>query len=62
MDRDEISTLYRGPPIDTSYQVAVHLAKRFQRRRILKETGKKNQYTSTFRNFVANLPVSAILV
>ena len=35
-DRDEISILYRGPPIDASYQISVHLAKRFQRRRILK--------------------------
>jgi hypothetical protein len=26
MDRDEMSTLYRGPPIDASYQVSVHLA------------------------------------
>jgi hypothetical protein len=34
MDQDEMSTLYRGPPIDASYQVSVHLAKRFQRRRI----------------------------
>jgi hypothetical protein len=31
-DRDEMSNLYRGPPIDASYQVSVHLAKRFQRR------------------------------
>jgi hypothetical protein len=29
-----MSTLYRGPPIDASYQVSDHLAKRFQRRRI----------------------------
>jgi hypothetical protein len=36
MDRDEISILYRGPSIDASYQVSVHLAKRFQRRRFLK--------------------------
>jgi len=36
MDWDEISTLYRGPPINASYQVSVHLAKRFQKRRILK--------------------------
>jgi hypothetical protein len=36
MDRDEISNLYRGPSIDASYQVLVHLAKPFQRRRILK--------------------------
>jgi hypothetical protein len=34
-DRDEMSNLYRGPPIDVSYQVSVHLAKRFQRRRFL---------------------------
>jgi hypothetical protein len=36
MDQDEMSNLYRGPPIDASYQVSVHLAKRFQKRRILK--------------------------
>jgi hypothetical protein len=35
MDWDEISIIYRGPPIDASYQVSVHLAKRFQRRRFL---------------------------
>jgi hypothetical protein len=29
--RDEMSNLYRGPSIDASYQVSVHLAKRFQR-------------------------------
>ena len=31
-DRDEMSNLYRGPAIDASYQVLVHLAKWFQRR------------------------------
>jgi hypothetical protein len=35
-DRDEISTLYRGPAIDVSYQVSVHLDKRLQRRRFKK--------------------------
>ena len=35
-DWDEMSKVYRGPSIDVSYQVSVHLAKRFQRRRILK--------------------------
>ena len=35
-DRDEMDNLYRGPSIDASYQVSVHLAKRFQRRRFLK--------------------------
>jgi hypothetical protein len=33
MDQDEMSNLYRGPPMDASYQVLVHLAKRFQWRR-----------------------------
>jgi hypothetical protein len=36
MDQDEISNLYRGPSIDASYQVSVHLAMRFQGRRFLK--------------------------
>jgi hypothetical protein len=33
MDQDEMSILYRGPFIDASYQVSVHLAKLFQRRK-----------------------------
>jgi hypothetical protein len=33
-DRDEMGKLYRGPSIDASYQVSVHLAERFQRRRL----------------------------
>jgi Zn-finger protein len=45
MDRDEISTLYREPPIDASYQVSVHLAKRFQRRRILKISQSETRVT-----------------
>jgi hypothetical protein len=36
MDWDRMSNLYRGLPIDASYQVSDHLAKQFQRRRILK--------------------------
>jgi hypothetical protein len=31
-DRGEMSNLHRGPSIDASYQVSIHLAKRFQRR------------------------------
>ena len=34
-NRDGMSNLHRGPSIDASYQVSVHLAKRFQRRRFL---------------------------
>ena len=34
MDRDEMSNLYREPTIDASYQVLLHLAEGFQRRRL----------------------------
>jgi hypothetical protein len=34
MDRDKMSKLYKGPSIDASYQVSVHLAEGFQRRRL----------------------------
>jgi hypothetical protein len=34
MDRDEMSNLYRGPSIDASYKVSVHLAEGIQRRRL----------------------------
>ena len=34
-DRDKISNPFREPSIDASYQVFVHLAKRFQRRRFV---------------------------
>ena len=34
MDRDKMSKLYRGPSIDASYQVSVHFAEGFQRRRL----------------------------
>jgi hypothetical protein len=43
MDRDEMSNLYRGPAIDASYQVSVHLAKRFQRRRLKKSANQKQE-------------------
>jgi hypothetical protein len=52
MDRDEMSTLYRVPPIDASYQVLVHLAKRFQRRRFKKKSANQKQ----------KLPVTAMFV
>ena len=32
-----MSNLYRGPSIDASYQVSVHLAKQFKRRRLKRE-------------------------
>ena len=41
-DRDEMSNLYRGPSIDASYQVSVHLAKRF-REDCLKSANQKQE-------------------
>jgi hypothetical protein len=43
MDQDKMSNLYRGPPIDASYQVSVHLAKRFQRRRFFRNQPIRNK-------------------
>jgi len=34
MDRDKMSNIKRGPSIDASYQVSLHLAEGFQRRRL----------------------------
>jgi hypothetical protein len=34
MDRDKMSNLSKGPSIDASYKVSVHLAEGFQRRRL----------------------------
>jgi hypothetical protein len=36
MDQVDMTNRYRGQPIDASYQVSVHLARLFQRRRIFK--------------------------
>ena len=42
-DRDKMSNLYRGPAIDASYRVSVHLAKRFQRRRFFRNQPIRNK-------------------
>jgi hypothetical protein len=42
-DRDEISNLHRGHSIDASYQVSVHLAKRFQEKIFLNRPIKKTR-------------------
>ena len=45
VDRDKMSNLYKGPSIDASYHVSVHLAEGFQRRRLkcekLMDDGRK---------------------
>jgi hypothetical protein len=42
-DRNKIIILYRRPSIDASFQVSVHLAKWFQRRRFLKNRPIRNK-------------------
>jgi hypothetical protein len=42
MDQDQMSNLYRGPSIDATYQISVHLGKRFQRRRFFRNQPIKN--------------------
>ena len=44
MDRNEMSNLYREPSIDASYQVLVHLAKRFQRRFFRNQSIRNKNY------------------
>jgi hypothetical protein len=38
-----MSTLYRGPPIDDSYQISDHLAKRFRREQFLRSANQKQE-------------------
>jgi hypothetical protein len=42
-DQDKIGIIYRWTSIDASYQVSVHLAKRFQRRRFIKSANQKQE-------------------
>jgi hypothetical protein len=37
-----MNNLYRGPSIDASYQISVHLVKRFQRRRFFRNQPIRN--------------------
>ena len=52
MDWDKMCNLSRGPPIDVSYQVSVHLTQRFQRRRFLKKLANQKQTLSVAAMFV----------
>ena len=60
-DWDEMSNLYRGPSKEASYQVLIHLAKRFQRRRfdrnqpIRNKNGLWQPYLLTDRDEMSNL-------
>ena len=48
-----MSNLYKGPSIDASYQVLVHLAKGFQRRRL-----KCENLTDDRRQVMANAHIA----
>ena len=50
-DWDEMRYLHRGPSINASYQVSVHLAKRFRREDLKKSANQKQE-----------LPVAAMFV
>jgi hypothetical protein len=51
-----MSIIYRGPSIDASNQVLVHLARRFQRRRFFKNRPIKKQELPVEDMFVKWLP------
>ena len=51
-DRDEMSILYRGPSIAATYQVSVHLTKRFQRRRFFYESTNQQHELPVLAMFV----------
>ena len=61
MDRDKMSNLYRGPFIDASHQVSVHLAKGFQGRRFFRNQPIRNKNCLwwpcllTYRHKMSNL-------
>jgi hypothetical protein len=42
-NREKMSILYRGPSIDASYQVSIHLAKQFQRGRFFRNRPIRNK-------------------
>jgi hypothetical protein len=60
MDRNEMNNLYREPSIDASYQVSVHLAEEFQRRRLKCEklTDDGRQTTDDGRQVMAKARIA----
>ena len=42
-NRNEMRKVYRGPSINASYQVSIHFAKRFQRRRFFRNQAIRNK-------------------
>jgi hypothetical protein len=54
MDRNKISNLYKRPSIDASYQVSVHLAEGFQKRRLKGEQLTDDGHQVMAKAHVAN--------
>jgi hypothetical protein len=52
MDRDEMSNLYRGPSINASYQVSVHLAKQFHTFWSVNKYGRLRQFLFLIGRFL----------
>ena len=50
-DWKQMSTLYRGPSKDASYHILIHLAKRLQRRRFLRNQPIRNKILSVVAIF-----------
>jgi hypothetical protein len=58
MERDKMSNLYRGPSIDASYQVSLHLAEGFQSRRLKCEKLTDNRrWTMDAKILVSDCPI-----
>jgi hypothetical protein len=60
MDRDEMSNHYREPSIDAAYQVSIHLAEGFQRRRLKCEklTDDRQRTTEDGRQVMAKAHIA----
>jgi hypothetical protein len=60
MDQNKMSNLYKGPSIDASYQVSVHLAEGFQRRRLKckKLTDNRRRTTDDGRQVMAKAHIA----
>jgi hypothetical protein len=61
MDQDKMSNRNRGLSIDASYQVSIHLVKRFQRRRFL-EIDQSETRIACRPDPLTSMPPQAILV
>jgi hypothetical protein len=59
-DWDQMNKLYRGPSIDASYEVSVHLSEEFQRRRLKCEklTDDGRQTTDDGRQVMAKARIA----